>query len=98
MELALDARAPPLQVARGLVVVVLGVRERSLANGELLGSFLLLAQVPDAVGRAGGPRALAPERRLGAEAAVVALHEPRRPQLAEGEAPRGMAQGSPLRR
>ena len=38
-----------------------------------------------------------PERRLGAEVVEV-LREQRRPQLAEGEAVRGMVRGSPLRR
>ena len=90
MEPALDARATPLQVAHGLVVVVLGAREHFLADEELLGSFLLLAQAPGAVGHAGGPHALAPGRRLGAEV-VEALHEPHWPQLAEGDAARGMA-------
>ena len=78
-------------------MVALGAREHSFAAGELLGSFLLLAWAPDAVGHAGGPRALALERRLDVEV-VEALREPRRSQLAEGEAARGMARGSPLRR
>ena len=78
-------------------VAVLGVVERFLAVGELLGSFLLLARAPDAVGRAGRARALVPGRRLDGEV-VVALREARRPRLAEGEVARGMARGSPLRR
>ena len=61
----------------------------------LLGSFLLRARAPDAVDHAGGPHALAPGRRLGAEV-VEALHEPRRLYLAEGEATRGTAWESPL--
>ena len=64
---------------------------------ELLGSFLLRAWAPDVVDRAGGPHALAPGRRLGAEV-VEALHGLRRPRLAEGKAVRGTVQGSPLRR
>lgn len=75
-------------------MAVLGAVERFLAVGVLLGSFLLPARVPGAAGRTEGPRVLAPERRLGAEVAEV-LRELRRPQLAEGEASRGMAWGSP---
>ena len=41
-----------------------------------------------------GARAWAPRLRLGAEV-VEALHGPRRPWLAEGEAARGTAQGAP---
>ena len=97
VEPALDVRALPPHAAHCLVVVVRGARERSLAAEGFLGSFFPLARAPDTVGCAEGPRALAPGRRLGAEV-VEALHEPHRPQLAEGEAARGMVRGSPQRR
>ena len=67
MELGLHALAPPSQVAHGLVTVAPGAQERFLADEGLLGSFILRVQAPDAVDHAGGPRALAPGRRLGAE-------------------------------
>ena len=57
---------------------VRGAVERYLVGEGLLGSFLLRAQAPGAVGRAAEPRALAPGRRLGAEVVEV-LHELRRP-------------------
>ena len=76
-------------------MVVLGARQRFLADEELLGSFLLRVRAPDAAGRTGGPQALAPGRHLGAEVVEVALREPHRPQLAEGEAARGTVQESP---
>ena len=63
-----------------------------LAAAESLGSFSLRARALGVADRTVGPHALAPGRRLVAE---VALHEPCRPQLAEGEAARGSAQGSP---
>ena len=72
-------------------------QERFLAAGELLGSFLLLARAPDAAGHAGGLRALALGRRLGAEVAEV-LRELRCPWLAESEAESGTAPESPLHR
>ena len=49
------------QVARGLDVVVPGVREHPLAAAGLPGSFLLRALAPCAVGGATGPRALVRE-------------------------------------
>ena len=92
-----DVRVPPPQAARGLVVVARGARERSLAVEEFLGSFLLLARVPDAVGRAGGPRALVRGSRLNAEVveALLGLH---RPQLEVGEAARETVRESPQQR
>ena len=77
--------------------VVQGVAERSLAVEELLGSFLLHAQAPDAADRVTAAHSLVPRRHLGAEA-VEALCELRRLKLAEGQAERGTAQGSPLGR
>ena len=87
--LPLDVRVPPPQAARDLVAVALGARENSLAAGELLGTFLLLVRAPNTVDHAGGPRALAPGHRLGVEVAE-APHGLHHPQLAEGEAARGM--------
>ena len=104
VELGLDGFCTlPLQVARGLAAaagpgaVVQGAVERSLAVEGLLDSFFLHRRARDAAGCVMEPRTLAPGRRLGAEVVEV-LHEPRRPYLAEGEAARGMARGSPLRR
>ena len=78
-------------------MVVRGVQGHFLVVGELLGNYLPLARAPGAAGLAGGPHALAPERRLGAEVVEV-LGELRRPQLAEGEGGRGMVRESPQRR
>ena len=98
MELGLgEARVPLLQVARGLGEVARGAQVQLLAAEESLGSFSLRARARGVVDHAVGPRALAPRHRPGAEV-VEALHEPRRPWLAEGEAESGMASGSPLRR
>ena len=85
--------APPRAV-RGLDEATREAPVQLLAAEESLGSFLLLARAPDVVGHAGGPRALAPELRLGAEVVEV-LRELRRPWLAKGEAERGTSQGSP---
>ena len=101
--LGLGTRALPRQVARGPAaasdpgVAVRGVVERFLAVEGLLGSFSLLARAPDAAGRVMGSCAFVPRLRLAKEVVEV-LHGPRHPQLVEGEAARGTAQGSPLRR
>lgn len=65
-----------------------------LAAEEFLGSFSLRARALGVVDRAVGPRAMVPRHRLGVEV-VEALHEPRRPLLAEVLAKRGTAPGSP---
>ena len=78
-------------------MLTLGARERFLTAGELLGSFLHLARAPSLVGQDGGPRALAPGRRLGAEVAE-APHGLRHPRLEEGEVARETGQASPQRR
>ena len=67
-----------------------GVVERSLTVEGLLDSFFLHARVPDAVGRAVEPRALALGRRLGTEVVEV-LCELRCPWLAKGEVESGTA-------
>ena len=59
----------------------------TLTAGELLDSFLLRVQAPDAAGRAEGPRVLVPGRCFGAEV-VEELSELRRPWLEEGEVER----------
>ena len=98
VELGLDeARVPPPQVARGLGEAARGAQVERLAAEGFLGSFSLRARAPGVVGHVMGPRALVPRHRLGAEV-VEALHESHRPWLAEGEAERGTAPGSPLRR
>ena len=80
----------------GLVVLVQEALEHLLEVEGFLGSFFLVARALDAVGHVQGPRALEPGHRLGGEVAD-ALPEPRRPCL-EGEATRGTARESPLRR
>ena len=74
-----------------------GARERLLEAEGFLGSSFLVARVLDAVGLVQGPRALGPGRLLEGEAAeappeLCCLHR------TEGDAARGTAQGSPLRR
>ena len=61
---------------------------RCSAAEEFPGSFPLRARVPGVVDHAVGPLALVPRHSLGAEV-VEAVHEPRRPWLAEGEAESG---------
>ena len=92
--------------ARGLDVLVQGcnlamlekgAREHHLEAEGFLGSFFLATRAPGVVSHVQGPRALEPGRLLGEEVveAPPGLHHPRR---TEGEAARGTAQGSPLRR
>ena len=97
---------PPPGAARGLDVLAQGcgldvleqgAREHLLGDEGFLGSSFLVARALDAVGLVQGPRALEPGRLLGEEVAEAPpeLHHPRR---TEGEAARGTAQESPLRR
>ena len=97
---------PPLGAARGLGVEVqgrdlgapaLGAREHLLGDEGSLGSSFLAVQVPDAEGLALGLRASEPGRLLGEEV-VEAPPDPRLLRGMEGEAARGTARESPLRR
>lgn len=78
-------------------MLVQGAREHLLGDEGFLGSSFLVTWALDAVGLDQGLRALEPERLLGEEVEEVhpQLHHPRR---TKGEAVRGTAQGSPLRR
>ena len=72
-------------------------REHLLGDEGFLGSSFLVARALDAVDLVQGPRALEPRCLLGEELAEAppGLHHLRR---TEGDAARGTAQGSPLRR
>ena len=78
-------------------IPVLGAREHLLEDEGFLSNSFLVVRAPGVVGLVLGPRALEPGHLLGDEVAGAPpkLHHPRR---TEGEAVRGMAQGSPLRR
>ena len=82
---------------RDLGTPVLGACENLLGDEGSLGSSLLAAQVPDVEGLALGLRALEPGRLLGEEVAK-APPDPRPLRGMEGEAARGTAKESPLRR
>ena len=101
-----DYRAPLLGAAWGLGVEVqgrdlgapaLGAREHLLGDEGSLGRSFLAAQAPDAEGLTLGLHALEPGRLLGEEV-VEAPPKLHRPCRTEGEAARGTAQESPLRR
>ena len=77
--------------------MVQGARERLLEGEELLGSSFLAAQALGALGLAQGLRALELGCLLGEEVAEVP-QELRCPRRMEGDAVKGTAQGSPLRR
>ena len=76
---------------------VQGAREHLLGDEGFLGSSFLVARALDAVDLVQGPRSLEPGHLIGEEVAEAppGLHHLRR---TEGEAARGTAQGSPLRR
>ena len=78
-------------------MLVQGAREHLFEVEGFLGSFFLVAWALDAVGHVQGPRTWEPGHLLGGEVAE-ALLEPRRPCMTEGEAARGTARESPLRR
>ena len=82
---------------RDLGAPVLGAREHLLGDKGSLGSSFLAAQALDVEGLALGLRALEPGRLLGEEV-VEAPPDPRLLRAMEGEAARGTARGSPLRR
>ena len=82
---------------RGRGVLAQGAREHLLEGEGSLGSSFLAARALDVVGLVQGPRALGPGRLLGEEA-TKAPPELRCLHRTEGDAARGMVQGSPLRR
>ena len=97
---------PPPEAVQGLDVLaqgsghgvlVQGAHEHLLGDEGFLGSSFLVARVPGTLDLVLGSRALEPGRLLGEEVAEAPpeLHHPRR---TEGEAARGTAQESPLRR
>ena len=97
---------PPLGAARGLGMEVQGrdlgapapeAREHLLGDEESLGNSFLAAQAPDAEGLTPGLRTMEPGRLLG-EDVVDAPPDPCLLRGMKGEAARGTARGSPLRR
>ena len=82
---------------RDLGVPALGAREHLLGDEGSLGSSFIAAQALDAECLALGLHALEPECLLGEEV-VEAPPDPLLLRGMEGEAARGTARGSPLRR